>query len=377
MEKHGHRVPGFPLNVCRKSKKLALSMLPQTSHSSSRGYKAVRHLIWLALWTGFSSFPVRSAASCQTGATPSYDDITYVYVEQHALVGNWPWYTYRATLYANAPKPHADLALDARRAPLHGTFVASDPLRAFHDIVSTLRRDDFFAIRLGPTNNWYLDGPEDAVSVGRCGVTTTVSTVPLGVEFDLSDARGQAFLRLEADLRNAIFSENWTPLSTPSVTPTPALSALPRDAAPEPSATPLQTVGPGVFTAIYALPAWFKHDYAVTPGQATVIAVHAGTTKVPVVRRVNIAGAYATVFTSGGILEGSPVTAPVLLQHFSFGWQALDVLTDGCALRTRGPGARVNAALMRGMPSPKNTTARAKASRQMQAPFRMSRPCVA
>lgn len=74
------------------------------------------------------------------------------------------------------------------------------------------------------------------------------------------------------------------------------------------------------------------HAYASTPQDATLRIVSIGVKKPPVVRRVNIAWPYATVLTSGGVMEGSAVTAPILLRHFSFGWQPLDLLNVRCDL---------------------------------------------
>lgn len=94
------------------------------------------------------------------------------------------------------------------------------------------------------------------------------------------------------------------------------------------------------------------HSYAATPERAAIQAVDFRLKKRPNVLRVNIVGSYAAVLTSGGMMEGSPVTAPILVQRFSFGWQTLDGLNDRCILRTRALGARVDAILMRGMPAP-------------------------
>jgi hypothetical protein len=74
----------------------------------------------------------------------------------------------------------------------------------------------------------------------------------------------------------------------------------------------------------------------------------------PVVVRVNVTGRYATVLTRGGAMEGSSVAAPILLEHFSFGWQPLDLLNFRCRLDGHDLGAKTNALLMRGMPKPED-----------------------
>ncbi len=108
--------------------------------------------------------------------------------------------------------------LNATRAVKRiGNFVAVDAQRGFRDVVATLERDRFFELRLrpAPQNIGYIDGPEDAITVVRCGVTTTLGTIASGGQVQLDDVQGNAFRSLEGDLRVTIFSEAW-------VTPTPA-----------------------------------------------------------------------------------------------------------------------------------------------------------
>jgi hypothetical protein len=93
------------------------------------------------------------------------------------------------------------------------------------------------------------------------------------------------------------------------------------------------------------------HAYASTPQGAAVQAVDVGSKSTPIVRRLNIAGAYAAVLTSGGVMEGSIVSEPILVQRFSFGWQALDLLNSRCGLDVRSLGERVDALLLRNMPA--------------------------
>ncbi|MFN2529003.1 MAG: energy transducer TonB [Candidatus Baltobacteraceae bacterium] len=90
--------------------------------------------------------------------------------------------------------------------------------------------------------------------------------------------------------------------------------------------------------------------FAATPQEAAVRAMEPSSR--PQIVRVNIAGPYATVFTRGGLMEGSPVALPILVKHFSFGWQALELLNSSCNLDERVLGASAKAALMRGLPAP-------------------------
>ncbi len=53
-------------------------------------------------------------------------------------------------------------------------------------------------------------------------------------------------------------------------------------------------------------------------------------------------------------MDGSAVAEPILVQHFSFGWQPLDILNFRCSLDSHALGAHANAILMHGMPEPKD-----------------------
>lgn len=157
--------------------------------------------------------PLEARASCDTGAPPVYEDVTYIKVSQFALVGQQhPWYTYEAVYYSAGR--HANVSLGAHRAVgMMGSFVSTAPLDSFRNIVQVLKRDGFFAMRLQPAAALYLDGPEDSVTVTRCGVTTTLSSVTSSQELRLDDAQGKAFFALLADLRSTILRQKW---KTPS-----------------------------------------------------------------------------------------------------------------------------------------------------------------
>ncbi|HKU67063.1 MAG TPA: hypothetical protein VJP85_04725 [Candidatus Baltobacteraceae bacterium] len=92
------------------------------------------------------------------------------------------------------------------------------------------------------------------------------------------------------------------------------------------------------------------HSYAATPQRAVLHIVYPESKERPVVRRVNVVGSYATVLTSGGMMESTQVTEAILVQHFSFGWQPLDVLNAPCRLHHHALGRRAEVLLMRGMP---------------------------
>lgn len=82
-------------------------------------------------------------------------------------------------------------------------------MRTFGDVVAVLQQHHFFDVRLNPAKGLYIDGPEDQVTVVRCGLTTMLGTIPRGGEVELGDDQSKAFFKLEDGLRSAIFSENW------------------------------------------------------------------------------------------------------------------------------------------------------------------------
>jgi hypothetical protein len=92
---------------------------------------------------------------------------------------------------------------------------------------------------------------------------------------------------------------------------------------------------------------------ATTPQEAALRVFQAGRKRVNVVR-INRAGRYATVLTHGGEIESATYDGPILVEHFSFGWQALDLLSEGCTLKARRLDPEREALLMAGMPAPQD-----------------------
>jgi hypothetical protein len=95
-------------------------------------------------------------------------------------------------------------------------------------------------------------------------------------------------------------------------------------------------------------------NYAATPEGAAMRALYAPKNSKIVIERSQIAGRYATVLTRGGLMESSPVNEPILVEHFSFGWQALDILNFRCRLDQHAISDRDKELLMRGMPRPRD-----------------------
>jgi len=67
-----------------------------------------------------------------------------------------------------------------------------------------------------------------------------------------------------------------------------------------------------------------------------------------------VVGRWATVLIAGGYMEGSLVTSPILVEHFSFGWQALELLNFRSRLDAHQLAGETQASLMRGMPKMTN-----------------------
>ncbi len=94
--------------------------------------------------------------------------------------------------------------------------------------------------------------------------------------------------------------------------------------------------------------------HATTAQEAALRTVAFGTKKPPIVRRTNRDGRYAVVLTGGGLMESAPVTAPILVERFSFGWQAIDLVSSQCQLEAYGVSPDATAILLRGMPVSRN-----------------------
>ncbi len=89
-----------------------------------------------------------------------------------------------------------------------------------------------------------------------------------------------------------------------------------------------------------------------TPQAGALKVVGFGLKKPATIVRINVVGRYAAVLTRGGVMESWHVTAPVLLERFSFGWQPLDVLNFRCRLDLHELGSGVSRLLMQDMPEP-------------------------
>ena len=155
------------------------------------------------------AMPHVAKASCDTSAPPSYDDVGYVRISIYSLVGQLhPWFTYEG--WSAGESDHFPATLVARRATkFRGQWQAGDSKASFRAVVDVLKRNNFFEMRLHQSAAYYLDGPEDEIVVGRCGVETILTTLPPGGLSDLDDSQGKALFRLERDLQDTVFAQQW------------------------------------------------------------------------------------------------------------------------------------------------------------------------
>ena len=96
------------------------------------------------------------------------------------------------------------------------------------------------------------------------------------------------------------------------------------------------------------------HAYSTTAQGVALGAMYTEAKNPAVVKRINAVGTFATVLTAGGRIEGQPATEAILVERFSFGWQALVLLNSQCELAALRLGRSAEDALMLGMPQPED-----------------------
>jgi hypothetical protein len=155
--------------------------------------------------------PIRVAASFDLGL-PTYDDITYIKVTQFSLVASH-WYTYESYYQTSTDGLRVSVSLESRDAPLpKGQYVAVHPTDAFRSVADILKASQFFDMHLALTKTPYIDGPEDEITVERCGVTTTLGTISRTERLDFNAPPAKQFFALEARLRDTSFAQTWKAL---------------------------------------------------------------------------------------------------------------------------------------------------------------------
>lgn len=94
--------------------------------------------------------------------------------------------------------------------------------------------------------------------------------------------------------------------------------------------------------------------YGPTPQAAALRVVYAAPHANMVIRRVNVAARYATVLIDNAMMEGHPIDSGILVERFSFGWQALETLDAPCRLNSHDLSTVDKRKLMHGMPDLKD-----------------------
>jgi hypothetical protein len=186
-------------------------------------------------------FPLCAVASCESGGTASYADVTAVTVYRYLLLQALPAPNFKVYVGRNdhgdisepPPRPalfEAELQVIRKTGKLtRGLYSVGDGERLFKNVVAILQKYDFFSMHLTPAKGLHLDGPDDFVAASRCGVLYSVGSGQpadrnaLGSMFrevDLSDPQYQRFTAMRDELQAAALSAAWRPL--PAETPTPA-----------------------------------------------------------------------------------------------------------------------------------------------------------
>jgi hypothetical protein len=163
--------------------------------------------------------PSTAIAGCAPGETPSYADIDGVAVRRYALVGTWPRFDAHFNLVYYKDAQVVVGTLDAQWGlPVRGTLSESSG-QTFDALRAVLQDHDFYRLRLTPERTIYLDGPEDVVSVSRCGVTTTLGFFVQREFVNQDNGQIKALVALLDDLQRVIGQLPWTPSPSPSPNP--------------------------------------------------------------------------------------------------------------------------------------------------------------
>ena len=148
----------------------------------------IRTIVAAALVGMVIAIPNAVIASCEPGAQPDAGDITAVFAQHHGFpVSREPEFRLSVT-----SSPHYDpkirrmlavvnvqlRALGRRPVPRGVYALDGDPAALLRTLASAIERADFFTLRFTPTDQMYLEGPSDSITVTRCGVRTIVSTIP-------------------------------------------------------------------------------------------------------------------------------------------------------------------------------------------------------
>ncbi|MGC8485836.1 MAG: hypothetical protein ACP5O6_09415 [Candidatus Baltobacteraceae bacterium] len=147
-------------------------------------------------------------ANCAIGGARRYRDISGISVRRTGLtdIGD-PKYRFSVD-------KNGFVAFDgAEKTPIVGNYDGRDGRQLLLRLVAILRNRSFFEMSLRTSRKIYIDGPEDSISVLRCGVVTTISTVgsrSVAFEAALHGERMRRFFALLRALEAPIFAWPWT-----------------------------------------------------------------------------------------------------------------------------------------------------------------------
>jgi hypothetical protein len=166
-----------------------------------------------------------ATASCLHGGAETYDDVSYIAIVRFTvIVPLGPQFSSTVNrIRWNPTIPDAEQGTSYNawlkqrgETPLNKGFYGVDDKNAkalFQRMLSEVRRSDFYAMHLTPYEGHYVDGPADSVTVGRCGVLTTITFTPLGTpdteQPDLDDANAKRLYGLMDRLQSLIYAITW------------------------------------------------------------------------------------------------------------------------------------------------------------------------
>lgn len=159
---------------------------------------------------------VPALASCEPGATPTYNDISGIAVRRCGTVG----FIYESLVTDNGFLVFHGL----ENTPVKGYYEGHDGRALFEQLLKKLRDGEFFSIRLKPSPTLYIDGPCEAIQIMRCGVVTAIGGLGAGglpFEADLKDSQTLRFDALVSKLQTSIFAWPWH-REQADVTPSPS-----------------------------------------------------------------------------------------------------------------------------------------------------------
>lgn len=207
-------------------------------HLRRRMTASIMRRFVLAAWllAALAAIPCAVAASCDPGGRPDARDVVAVRVQHHGFpVAREPEFRleitqtqrYDMALRRLVPQTAATLRAFRTKPVERGTYVLDgDAAALLLTIAEEIQRAEFFTMRFTPTNQMYLEGPSDYVSVNRCAVHTLLATNPIPFQWvDLSDANAQRFFALVDRLGAIVSRERWTRVADP----TPAASPSPQN----------------------------------------------------------------------------------------------------------------------------------------------------